>query len=113
MQSINQLIHKTLSPATYFCHVNFQGNLADKFSVITNFRANSKSIAENRSLNRLKYKTPGAHLHIARIFHSQEWLHRQTDRRTDSQTDSRRTDRRTPVQKQYVTPLRGPPTGET
>ena len=37
------------------------------------------------------------------IFHSQEWMHRQTDRQTD-----REREKRTAVQKIYVAPFGGP-----
>ena len=65
VQSIIQWIHTTLSPTTCFCHVKYQGNLTSTFYVnYTRF----KTIAENRLRNRLKYNTPGAHLHRARGF---------------------------------------------
>ena len=72
----------------------------------------------NRLLNRLKYKTPGAHLHKARssiikistllqlqflFYFPFTRIVAQTDRLTD-----RETDRRTWLQKQYVPPMGGP-----
>ena len=64
MQSINKWIHKTLSPTTYVCHVAFQDKLSSKFPVITILKTDSKSIAENRLLNRLKFKNHGPYLHM-------------------------------------------------
>ena len=68
MQSINEWIHTNLSPTTYFCNVKFQANLSSRFSVNAILRVDSKSIAKNRLFNRLKYKTPGAHIYMVRSF---------------------------------------------
>ena len=61
-------LFNALSPTTYFCHVKFHGSLTGRYSVIVILRPDSNSIAENRLLNRLKYKSAVAHLHMAPNF---------------------------------------------
>ena len=53
---------------TYLCHETFQGIQASRFSEIVILSTDTKWNADNRLLNRLKYNTPGAHIHMFRNY---------------------------------------------